>query len=25
VDDYMAIAEFFSPASARVKRLFHAN
>ena len=25
VDDYMAVAEFFSPASARVKRLFHAH
>lgn len=25
VDDYLAIAEFFSPASARMKRLFHTN
>jgi uncharacterized protein len=25
VDDYLAVAEFFSPASARMKRLFHTN
>lgn len=25
VDDYLAFAEFFSPASARMKRLFHTN
>lgn len=25
VDDYLAVAEFFSPASTRMKRLFHTN